>query len=79
MVNYLCVAFSGLNNQFISRIQHIIIVSHLYNGRYIFIQLFIQQMCFEGLLYASTKEVDIGETHIQYSFDIKEFIMQKGK
>lgn len=53
-VKCLYVAFSGLNHQSMSRIQHIITVKSLatYCGHYIFMQLFIQQMYFEGLLYA---------------------------
>lgn len=46
-----------------SSIQHIIIVESLaYNyGHYIFIQIFTQQMYFEGLLYAKHQEVCCGK------------------
>ena len=63
-----------------SRIQHIIIVESLaYNyGHYLFIQIFTQQMYFEGLLYAKHQEGCCGKD-LKYGFGIKEFILQKRK
>lgn len=50
-----------------SRIQHIIIVKSLaYDyGLYIYIQIFTQQMYFEGLLYAKHQEVAVGKTNLK--------------
>lgn len=62
-VKFLYVTFSGLNNQSVSRIQHMITVESLAysDGHYIFIQLFIQQMYFEDLLCAKHQGSCCGE------------------